>query len=40
MPVNRILCCCAVSLPISLNLDYGDDFVYVTVPLVKYARLE
>lgn len=40
MPVSRIMCRAAVSSPLSLTFDYGEDRVFVTIPLVKYVQLE
>ena len=34
------MCHAAVSSPLSLAFDYGEDRVFVTIPLVKYVQLE
>lgn len=34
------MCRAAVSSPLSLTFDYGEDHVFVTIPLVKYVQLE
>ena len=40
IPINRIVCHCTLSSPLSINFDYGVDCTYVIAPFVRYALLE
>ena len=38
MPVSRIMCRCALSIPLSITFEFGLDHIYVSVPLVCYIE--
>ena len=40
MPVNVILCQCAVSSPLFIKFDYGVDQTHVINPFLRYSLLE
>ena len=33
MPISRVICQCAISSPVTLQFDYGEDNVLIAVPL-------
>ena len=38
MPIRRIICRCALSIPLSVTFDFGLDRVHVSVPLSHYRE--